>query len=278
MLAYRRLLGSTCLILTLALSLTLVACGDPEADEAALADQQRRDEFQQLEVRKEQLDAKREQLADLRAEQDAPVADEDHGENGDAEAAEPARSAEVVQAEITALEQEIDSESQQLYSDIVTFFNANAPNEGEDLNEMQRSIVRMKSDEDIRMADEYILQAGDYERAINIYQDAQQLDPDNPLLEEAIADAQDRRYVDQERFDQIKKGMTEGEVRGILGRAQRRNVRDYEDQGVTAWFYPKSPQRDAAAVWFREQGGQLKVYKLDYDAVAAQAAEEEDAT
>lgn len=275
MLAYRRLLGSTCLILTLALSLTLVACGDPEADEAALADQQRQDEFQQLEVRKEQLDAKREQLADLRAEQDAPVADP---EDGNAEAAEPARSAEVVQAEITALEQEIDSESQQLYSDIVTFFNANAPNEGEDLDEMQRSIVRMKSDEDIRMADEYILQAGDYERAINIYQDAQQLDPDNPLLEEAIAGAQDRRYVNQERFDQIKKGMTEGEVRGILGRAQRRNVRAYEDQGVTAWFYPKSPQRDAAAVWFREQGGQLKVYKLDYDAVAAQATGEEDAT
>ena len=62
------------------------------------------------------------------------------------------------------------------------------------------------------------------------------------------------------------------EVRALLGTPKRSNVREYEDRGVTGWYYPK-PKREAAAVYFQEKKGELKVYKLDFEAVKAEDAE-----
>ena len=79
----------------------------------------------------------------------------------------------------------------------------------------------------------------------------------------------------EERFDAVKKGMSEAEVRETLGTPQPVNVREYEDRGVTAWFYPKAERKAAAGVYFKEKRGALAVYSLDFNAIKAE--EEEDA-
>lgn len=255
-----------------ALGLALIfslACGGEE-DSAELQQQQLQEQVEMLEARKEALDEKRARLKELRGMEPA--------EEG-AEAAEGAEGEEVmtreeIDAEIARLESEITEEARALYSDIVTAFNENAPDEGEPMNDLQRRILRLKSDEDIVMAQEHIVKGGNYEQAIRIYKEALRLDPEYERLEEALSRAQERRYMDEERFAKVEKGMTEEEVREVLGTPYYRNV-SVTDQGLTLWLYPKSEQRDAAGVWFEEQGGTLEVVAKDFNAVEGQSAEED---
>ena len=80
------------------------------------------------------------------------------------------------------------------------------------------------------------------------------------------ADLEDMRYVTEERFAELKKGMTPNEVRAILGPVNLRNVRDFEDGITTGWFYLKDPEvtgdaKAAAGIFFRKG----KVYDLQWD-------------
>lgn len=82
------------------------------------------------------------------------------------------------------------------------------------------------------------------------------------------APAEPPRYVTQEAFEAVKKGMTPDEVRQVLGAPRPANVKNYEDRGAVAWFYPTDDQGRAAAVYFqnRKNDGQ-KVYETDFEAV-----------
>ena len=45
-------------------------------------------------------------------------------------------------------------------------------------------------------------------------------------------------------------------------------MREYEDKGVTAWFYPTDKDGSAAAVWFQHNdAGLVTVYQVKFQAV-----------
>jgi len=58
--------------------------------------------------------------------------------------------------------------------------------------------------------------------------------------------------------------MSEAEVIAALGRPLARNIRDYPEKKVTAWFYPKSDNGEAAGVFFNAK---KEVYSTDFNAV-----------
>lgn len=150
---------------------------------------------------------------------------------------------------------------------LAEFINADPPVQGEPLTELQQAAIRMKSDEDIRLARQFIAQGGDYQRAIDIYKEALMVDPGNPRLLEELAQAQARRYMTREAFAKVEEGMDQEEVRGLIGQPNLHNVRAYPVRGVIGWFYPKDESGAAAAVWFQNDGGRYTVYLLDFDAL-----------
>ncbi len=81
---------------------------------------------------------------------------------------------------------------------------------------------------------------GDYQRAIAIYTEDLAVDPGDPPLAAELAKAQGRRYMARDTFAQLKKGMSQDEVRGLLGAPNPHSVRDYPDRGVVGWFYPRT--------------------------------------
>jgi tetratricopeptide (TPR) repeat protein len=248
MVRYAKLGGVVGLMLGL-----LAGCGgDKEAEARAAAEQTRQQELQRLEQLQQSLNQKRQELAQLEVQQ-----------------ADTATASPETASRIEQLSTEIDTEATQFTSDLVTFFNADPPVEGEPLTEVQQRVVRMKSGEDMLVASEYIEEGGNYSKAIQIYEEALALDAGNPELQAALEEARANRFMTEERFQQAKKGMTEEQVRAVLGTPSPFNVREFEDQGVTAWFYPTNEQRAAAGVWFRPASGQLKVYRLDFKAIKA---------
>ena len=150
---------------------------------------------------------------------------------------------------------------------LAEFINADPPVQDEPLTKVQQAAIRMKSDEDIRLARQFIAQGGDYQRAIDIYQEALVVDPQNPRLREELARAQARRYMTRETFAAVKAGMGQDEVRDLLGQPNLHNIRAYPSYAVIGWFYPKDESGAAAAVWFHEEGGRYTVYLLDFEAL-----------
>jgi hypothetical protein len=150
---------------------------------------------------------------------------------------------------------------------LVELINADPPIQGEPLTDRQQAAIRMKSDEDIQLARQFIAQGGDYQRAIDIYKEALLVDPGNAQLRAELAQAVARRYIARDTFLRVKEGMDQQEVRNLLGQPNLHSVRNYPDRNVVGWFYPKDGSGAAAAVWFHDDGGRLTVYLLDFDAL-----------
>jgi outer membrane protein assembly factor BamE (lipoprotein component of BamABCDE complex) len=79
----------------------------------------------------------------------------------------------------------------------------------------------------------------------------------------------------EERFAAVKKGMSENEVVAAIGRPLTRNIKDYPAKKITAWFYPKDDEGNAAGVFYQKKGDQDVVYKADFNFVKAKAPGEE---
>jgi tetratricopeptide (TPR) repeat protein len=211
-------------------------------------------EWAWLQDAKKALDAEREELSQARSQEKAA-------------AAKPGSPA--TRPDLAALEKDVAARGDELNRRLVGFINANPPAEGEKPAGRLRDAVRMKSDEEIHLAHQFIEQGGDYRRAIEIYEAALSVDPDNPRLQGELAGARAHRYMTAEHFSQVKKGMTQDEVRAVLGQPNVRDVRDFPERGVSAWFYTKDADGRAAAVWFanaKEKGGPT-VYQADFNAV-----------
>ena len=263
-----------------ALSL-FIACGpgEPVVDEAREA------EWASLVEAKGQLDALRQQAADLEeqiaaalieAEEAEGAEEEGEGEGEEAEAVAEAMTPEEMEASLTAMVGEIPDKADDFMEGLVKYLNADPMIEGEPPTERQIAAVRMKSSEDMVLAQEYIDKGGDYRRAIGIYETALLIDPDNESLKAGLETAMVDRYVLEDRFALAKKGMTQDEIREVLGQVNSYNIKSYEERGVTAWFYPTGEGGQAAAVWFKEnkRSGELEVYQLKFDAVDKPSAEQ----
>ena len=250
--------------------LGLLACeGTSEEDEKAA---QVAEEWAWLQQAKTELDGKRAELRELResianwdpdAEQPEPAAEGDEA----TEEAAPV-TLEDLNAQAGALQDEVYSLTDAFSARLVPFINDQQIGVESEPTEMQREALRMKSDEDIVLANEYIVKGGEYQRAIDIYSQALVFDPDNEKLLAAKAEAEELRYMTEERLAGVKKGMTTDEVRALLGTPKSTNVREF-DNGTVGWFYPKEEPRTAAAVFFQKKKEQLKVYKADFNAIKA---------
>lgn len=166
-----------------------------------------------------------------------------------------------------AFAKETEALSREFYRRLVELINADPPVQGEPLTQRQLAAIRMRSDEEIRLAREFIERGGDYQRAIEIYREALAVDPENPRLREELAKAQARRYMNRPTFSQVREGMDQEQVRKLLGQPNLHNIRSWPERGVAGWFYPKDASGAAAAVWFRKEGDRYLVYLHDFDAL-----------
>lgn len=277
------------LIALLVLAMGTIACGgtDPVEEQAT----QNAEEWAWLQQTKSELDAKRAQLAEMKmaaseAEGEEPVAEGEGTEPAAAtegteeEGADAGAGAEDEMAEpqltVEDLSVEVDRISKEYNERLATFINSQEIYEGEPLTDIQRAAFDMKGDEDIIIAREFVEKAGDYQRAIDIYITSLAFDSDNEKLKAAKAEAEAMRYMTEDRFAAVKKGMTEEEVRSTLGTPMRANVREFEN-GIVGWFYPKEEPNTAAAVFFQpsKKDEALTIYKTDFEAVKARTEEDE---
>ncbi len=142
-------------------------------------------------------------------------------------------------------------------------------NEYPDSNETASALM-MYADEAILVADDMVLKSGDYKKAIDHlntaegYFEAAQLSSYHPLAAK-IGELDDWRYITQERFDQVRKGMTKDEVVALVGQVYFRNVQETPSKGVEAWLYKKR-EGGAAAFYFKIKT--QKVYDWNWEAVA----------
>lgn len=242
----------------------LVACAASEdASEQAAQSQ----EWQWLETTQQQLATKRAELAQARTQVEAGAAalqvDTASGQTAEQAFAD-------LQAKVQALEPEIDELASNFMSRLVAFINAQEMEVGAAPTEQQSAALRMKSGEDLVYAMEYVDRGGDYARAEEIVQRALEVDPTNTELQERLTWIQSMRYVTRERFDQVAVGMTEAQIREILGPVNTNNIRDFPNNRK-GWFYRKDPATEggAAGVYFEQKGGRWVAYEVNYDAIAA---------
>ncbi len=143
-------------------------------------------------------------------------------------------------------------------------------NEFPDSNETASALM-MYADEAILVADDMVVKSGDYKKAIDHlssaegYFEAAGLTAYHPLVAK-IGELDDWRFITQERFDQIKKGMTREEVVAAVGQVYFRNIQEDPDRGVESWLYKKR-EGGGAAFYFKIKTG--KVYDKNWEAVAA---------
>ena len=248
------------------------ACGADPEEQAAEANAA---EWEALQATEAQLETKRNELAELRAELEAmPVEGSEAAEAtaeeaaaAEGEAAAPGPTREELEQRITTLEEEIATESEAFAGRLVNYINSLEIVEGEPMTPEQQAAIRMKSQEDLMVAREWIEEGGDYRRAIQIYEAQLALDPENEELQAAIEEAEAMRFMTEDRFSGVEKGMSRAQVRDVLGPVNLHNVQEYPEKNTIAWFYPKEDTRTPAAVWFRldQKSGQYHVYQADFE-------------
>ena len=222
-------------------------------------------EWEWIQANKQTLDERRERLAQLEAAASAQPAASAQG----AQTPQTPQNTQKAQdaARLRQERQAVDELAREFHRRLVEYINASAAaTPGEPLGERQLAALRLKSDEDILLAREHIQRNGDYRRAIEVYESALAADPDNSRLKEELETAKARRYITRERFAQVKEGMTQEEVRRLLGQPNLQDIRPYPERNVVAWFYPKDASGAAAAVWFKS-GDAGEVYQLDFEAI-----------
>jgi hypothetical protein len=120
--------------------------------------------------------------------------------------------------------------------------------------------LRLYSDSALRNARDFVDHSGDYRRAIDLletaksYYDAVAAGAPEDLIA-GLARAREYRFVTKLRFDQLKKGMTTGEVKALVGVPFYANIRHSEVGGkrVTTWLYGRE-DGEVAAIYLDDRG------------------------
>jgi tetratricopeptide (TPR) repeat protein len=120
--------------------------------------------------------------------------------------------------------------------------------------------------EKIILGDEYLV-ISRYERALDLYRSAAQIDPNSIDAKARITMAEQRRYASMSSFAALKTGMKEEEVRNLIGLPREDWIKQVVQNGrvYSVWIYPKA-DGGAAAVYF-DNG---VVYHTNWNAAAPQ--------
>ncbi len=235
-----------------AMFLLILGCSSDKSEEK---NEQKTQQLQQLKEMQKDLDTKRQELSKLKEElKNAP---EDKKEE--------------LKSRLEEKKKEVMSLAEEYGGKLVEFINSFAIAEGEEFPPEMKEAIRMKSKEDLIVAQQWIEEAGDWKKAIEIYQMQLEIDPDYQPLKDALEYAKKMRYMDEERFAKAKAGMTQEEIKEILGVPHYKNIREWPEKGVVGWFYPKE-DGGASAVYFKfdKQKNKWVAYELKFDAVKGQ--------
>lgn len=251
-----------CVVLVAVIGLAQGCSRGPSEEELKLAAFQEQfaavqEQYQALVEMRAEIEAAELRVAELEATAENKLTDEEKAE------------LEELQGRLETLESERDAAFETVQGLLADLLNVGI-NEYPDSPETAEALV-MYSDEAILVADDMVEKAGDYKKAIDhlsnaeSYFDAAGLTPYHPLVAK-IAELDDWRFITEERFDQIKNGMTKDEVADVAGQVYYRNIKEAPDKGVETWLYKKR-EGGAAAVYFRTKTD--KVYDKDWEAVPA---------
>jgi hypothetical protein len=180
---------------------------------------------------------------------------------------------EELPAQIEQLIATQDASFEEVQANLAEYLNV-ALNEFPDAPDTSAALA-IYSEEAILVAEDMIEKSGDYKKAIDHLGSAQSLFEQvgltsYPRLQETITKFDDWRYITQERFDEVKNGMTKDEVKTVAGVPYYQNIQVDEKRGVEMWLYRKR-EGGAAAISFRTKTE--KVYHKNFDAVKTRVAE-----
>jgi hypothetical protein len=121
------------------------------------------------------------------------------------------------------------------------------------------------ANEKIIVGDEYMTVLSRFDMAIQAYREAMQIDPSNRDAPGRIAAAEQRRFVSMSSFAAVKTGMSELDVRKLVGLPREDWIKQVvQNRRVySVWIYPKA-DGGASAIYF-DNG---VVYHTNWNAAA----------
>lgn len=105
--------------------------------------------------------------------------------------------------------------------------------------------------EKILLGDQYMNVLSRYDRAIELYRVALEVDPTNLDAQKRITLAEQRRYVSMAAFANVKQGMKEQDVQTLVGSPREDWIKQVvqKNRVYSVWIYPKA-DGGASAVYF----------------------------
>lgn len=124
--------------------------------------------------------------------------------------------------------------------------------------------------EKIIMGDQYMNVLSRYDKALEYYRSAQQIDPSNADAKARAELAESKRFVSMNAFANVKSGMKEDDVRRLVGLPREDWIKQVvqNNRVYSVWIYPKS-DGGASAIYF-DNG---VVYHTNWNAAAPAAVQ-----
>ena len=122
--------------------------------------------------------------------------------------------------------------------------------------------------EKIIMGDEYMQYLSRYDKALELYRAAVELDPTSIDARQRVVLAQERRFVSMTAFANVKNGMKEDDIRKLVGLPREDWIKQVVQNSrvYSVWIYPKE-DGGASAIYF-DNG---VVYHTNWNAAAPPA-------
>ena len=105
--------------------------------------------------------------------------------------------------------------------------------------------------EKILLGDEYMTVLSRYDKALEMYRQALEIQPDNADAQRRIALAEQQRFVSMTAFANVKAGMKEDAVQGLVGLPREDWIKQVvqNNRVYSVWIYPKA-DGGASAIYF----------------------------